>query len=99
MTAITITVKVSEELAHQLEIVTDIDQFASGAFAAKIKVDRVKMLEEEYCMYEAEGDTIPNDHWKHIEEWLAQVTRGELPADEYFAQRREERKKRAGLAA
>jgi predicted transcriptional regulator len=97
MTAITITVKVSEELAHKLETMPDRDEFVSVALTEKIKSDHAKMLEEEYGIYETD-EPVPDDFWKDIEEGLAQVARGEyMPADEYFAQRREERKKRDGV--
>jgi hypothetical protein len=98
MTAITVTVKVSEELAHQLETVPDMEQFTKDAWAAKVKADHAKMLEE-HCMYESD-EPITEDDWKHIEEGIAQVQRGDvMPAEEYFAQRREERKKRDAVAA
>jgi predicted transcriptional regulator len=91
MTAITITVKVSEELAHQLETVPDMEQFTKDAWAAKVKIDHAKMLEE-HCMYEYEGDTIPEEHLESVMRGLEQIERGEvMEMSEYIAQRRAER--------
>jgi predicted transcriptional regulator len=99
MTAITVTVKVSEELAHQLETIPDMEQFTKDAWAAKVKADHAKTLEE-HCMYEFEGDTIPEEHLDSVMRGLADLERGDvMPAEEYFAQRREERKKRAEAQA
>jgi predicted transcriptional regulator len=90
MTAITVTVKVSEELAHQLETIPDMEQFTKDAWAAKVKEDRAKMLEE-HCMYE-DDEPITEEDWKHIEEGLAQAARGEgMELEEYTALRRMER--------
>jgi hypothetical protein len=91
MTAITITVKVSEELAHKLETMPDRDEFVSVALTEKIKSDHAKMLEEEYGIYETD-DPIPDDFWKDIEEGLAQAARGEgMELEEFAALRRVER--------
>jgi hypothetical protein len=98
MTAITVTVKVSEELAHQLKTVPDIDQFASEAFAAKMKLDHTKMLEEQYSMYDAEtlfgkSEPIPLDVMKDIQTGAGQPgnDEGYMSAEDFRAVRRAER--------
>jgi hypothetical protein len=91
MTAITL--KVNEALAQKFETFAQ-TRGLEPEVAFELLLDTKDSHESAYCIYETD-EPIPDSFWEEIEEGLAQVARGEgMPAEEYFAQRREERKKR-----